>query len=80
MLQSRRKFWRKLNYQWHLWLGLWTAIFVVVVSLTGIVLNHKIAFGMMSDPKHKLGSALTSALPLERLVTLSMQAFNRPLA
>jgi uncharacterized iron-regulated membrane protein len=77
--QPRRgKFWRRLNYQWHLWLGLWTAAFVIVVSVTGIILNHKTMFGLMNEPDHKPSAALSTALPLERLVALSIQAFNHP--
>jgi hypothetical protein len=76
--RPRRNFWRRLNYEAHLWLGLLTAVLVVVVCVTGIILNHKRAFGVMNEPDHTSRAALATALPLERLVQLAVLAFNHP--
>jgi uncharacterized iron-regulated membrane protein len=67
-----------LNYEAHLWLGLLTAVLVVVICVTGIILNHKLAFGVMSEPDHAPEAALAAALPLERLVRLAVEAFDHP--
>lgn len=78
MASSRRSFWRRLNYQTHLWLGLLTSVFVIVVSVTGIALNHKRPLGLMNEPEQKASAPLAEALPLDRLVALAIEAFNHP--
>jgi hypothetical protein len=78
LTRPRRNLWRRLNYEAHLWLGLLTTGLVLVVCVTGIVLNHKRAFGLMNEPDHTPGSSLSAALPLEQLVWLAVRAFNHP--
>lgn len=78
MSRCRRNFWRRLNYEAHLWLGLLTAVLVIVICVTGIILNHKRAFGVMSEPDHTPEATLAAALPLERLVQLAVEAFDHP--
>jgi uncharacterized iron-regulated membrane protein len=78
MTASRRTFWRRLNYELHLWLGLGTAALVLVVCLTGIVLNHKREFGIMNEPDRSAKADLATALPLNRLVEIAVHELNHP--
>jgi uncharacterized iron-regulated membrane protein len=78
LTRPRRNLCRRLNYEAHLWLGLLTTGLVLVVHVTGIVLNHKRAFGVMNEPDHTPGATLSATLPLEQLVWLAVRAFNHP--
>lgn len=52
----------------HLWLGvLGTALFLVV-SVTGVLLNHKRALGLMPEAREAAGAPLADALSLAELV------------
>ena len=66
------------NYKLHLWLGLVTAVIVIVLSVTGIILNHKREWGFMVDPRQDASAPTAEALPLARLVELGIEAFDHP--
>jgi hypothetical protein len=66
------------NYKLHLWLGITTAIIVLVMSVTGIMLNHKREWGFMIDPRPEAIAATTEALPLAQLIQLGIAAFDNP--
>lgn len=66
------------NYKLHLWLGIITAVIVLVMSVTGILLNHKRALGFMVDPRPDATAPTDQALPLAELVRLGIEAFNHP--
>lgn len=51
----------------HLWLGLPIAGVILLVSLTGILLNHKRPFGLMPDVPHEPSGPFEEALPLAEL-------------
>lgn len=51
----------------HLWLGLLIAGVILLVSLTGILLNHKRPFGLMPDVPHEPSGPFEEALPLAEL-------------
>lgn len=51
----------------HLWLGLLASGVVLLVSVTGILLNHKRPFGLMPDVSHSPSGPFAEALPLAEL-------------
>lgn len=51
----------------HLWLGILTAGVVVLISLTGILLNHKRPLGLMPDVPHEPTGSFENALSLAEL-------------
>jgi hypothetical protein len=55
----------------HLWLGVAFTGIVLIVSLTGILLNHKRPLGLMPDVKHAPTGEFTAALPLSELSRLA---------
>jgi hypothetical protein len=67
---ARSHFTRRLArwiFHGHLWVGVATAALVAVVSLTGILLNHKRTLGLMPDPAPR-SPGLDGALALAELV------------
>lgn len=52
----------------HLWLGIVVSMAVVVVCVTGVLLNHKRALGLMPDVENREPRPLASSLPLHELV------------
>lgn len=51
----------------HLWLGLLATGVLLLVSLTGILLNHKRFLGLMPDVEHEASGPFEEALPLAEL-------------
>ena len=51
----------------HLWVGVLFTVVLLVVSVTGILLNHKRALGLMPDVSHEPSAPLASALPIAEL-------------
>jgi len=64
----------------HLWLGLLTAGVVVLVSVTGILLNHKRSFGLMPDVPHVPTGTFEGALPLAELARHAAEAVGLEVA
>jgi uncharacterized iron-regulated membrane protein len=58
----------------HLWLGVAATGILLVVSVTGVLLNHKRALGLMPEASTNAVSALTNALPLSVLVQTAESA------
>lgn len=54
-------------YYLHRWLGVPATALLVVVSLTGILLNHKRALGLMPDVPNEPSGEFADALPLATL-------------
>ena len=48
----------------HLWIGVSAAALVIVISVTGIMLNHKQLFGFQPDPPGAARTGLAEALPM----------------
>lgn len=57
----------RLTFHTHLWLGVIGTAFLVLVCVTGILLNHKKALGYMPDVEHRATSPFDAALPLAEL-------------
>ena len=51
----------------HLWVGVIFTVALLSISITGILLNHKRALGLMPDVKNTSASLFTNALPLAEL-------------
>jgi len=51
----------------HLWLGILATGVILLVSITGILLNHKRPLGLMPDVAHTPGGPFEEALPLAEI-------------
>jgi len=51
----------------HLWVGVLFTIVLLVVAVTGVLLNHKRALGLMPDVSHAPTAPLAAALPIAEL-------------
>lgn len=58
----------------HLWLGVLGSMAVIVICITGILLNHKRALGLMPDVENSEPQLLPEALPLHELVARASAA------
>ena len=58
----------------HLWLGVVTVAVVLILSISGILLNHKRPLGLMPDVPHEPSGDFTAALPMADLVRLASAA------
>ena len=58
----------------HLWIGVSAAALVIVISVTGIMLNHKQLFGFQPDPPGAARTGLAEALPMLFLVSAAEAA------
>jgi len=61
----------KWMFHVHLWLGVTTGALLLVVSVTGVLLNHKRGLGLMPEVDHTPTAPFASALPLPRLVDVA---------
>lgn len=63
--------WLRSTARWmfhsHLWLGVLATGILLLVAVTGILLNHKSPFGLMPDVAHESSGPLDSSLPLGEL-------------
>lgn len=61
----------------HLWLGVIFTTALVVISVTGILLNHKRGLGLMPDVPHEAERPFTESLPLARLADIALDTIAR---
>jgi hypothetical protein len=61
----------------HLWLGVIFTIALTVISVTGVLLNHKRGLGLMPEVPHEPERPFTEALPLARLATIALDTVAR---
>ena len=66
--RGRRRWARSMFYA-HLWLGVAATGVLLLVSITGVLLNHKRALGLMPDVSNEPAAELGGALPLATLAT-----------
>jgi uncharacterized iron-regulated membrane protein len=58
----------------HLWLGIATTVLVLILGITGVLLNHKRALGLMPDVPNTPTGSFEGALPLADLARLAATA------
>src|SRR5262249_37743476 len=63
---DKRK-WARFMFHAHLWFGIVTTAMLLIVSITGVLLNHKRGLGLMPDVPHEPSGAFETALPLAHL-------------
>lgn len=51
----------------HLWLGVIFTAALLIIAVTGVLLNHKRALGLMPDVSHEPSAPFATALPLDSL-------------
>jgi uncharacterized iron-regulated membrane protein len=61
----------------HLWLGVIFTTALLVISVTGILLNHKRGLGLMPDVAHEPTQPFATALPLSRLADIALDTVAR---
>ena len=62
----------------HLWIGVVFTAALVVISITGILLNHKRGLGLMPDVDAAPSRAFAESLPLARLAEIALGAAGGP--
>ncbi len=55
--------------QIHLWIGVAATALIVVIAITGVMLNHKQLFGFQPDPPNAGQIGLSGAMPMIDLVS-----------
>jgi uncharacterized iron-regulated membrane protein len=58
----------------HLWLGIMLSGMLLLLSISGILLNHKQALGLMPDVRQDAQASFAEALPMAELVALADRA------
>ena len=61
----------------HLWLGVIFTIALIVIAVTGILLNHKRGLGLMPDVAHETDQPFAAALPLSRLAEIALDTIAK---
>ena len=64
----------------HLWIGIITTAIMIVICVTGIMLNHKRAWGLMPDVPHEASGTFDNALPMHELAALASRAVGEDVA
>src|SRR5690606_31146842 len=71
--RGRRRWARSMFYA-HLWLGVLATGILLVIAITGVLLNHKRGLGLMPDVPNEAAGALAEALPLGDLAAAAEAA------
>lgn len=58
----------------HLWVGVLFTVSLIVISITGILLNHKRGLGLMPDVENAPAQLFADALPLARIAEIGIAA------
>jgi hypothetical protein len=61
----------------HLWIGVVVTVALVVISITGILLNHKRPLGLMPDVDNPAPGEFAAALPLAELARVALDTVAR---
>lgn len=64
----------------HLWLGIISTVLVILVCITGILLNHKRGLGLMPDVPNEASGVLATALPIGELAARAEAAVGADVA
>ena len=62
----------------HLWLGVIFTAALIVISATGILLNHKRGLELMPDVPHEPSAPFSGSLPLDSLAAIALRAVAMP--
>ena len=62
----------------HLWFGVIFTAALIVISITGILLNHKRGLGLMPDVPHEPSAPFAVSLPLDTLAAIALRAVAKP--
>jgi hypothetical protein len=73
-LSPRTRTLARWMFNGHLWLGIIISGVVLVLSISGILLNHKRALGLMPDVPHRPTGEFAEALPMAQLVDIAADA------
>jgi uncharacterized iron-regulated membrane protein len=73
-LSPRTRTLARWMFNGHLWLGVIISALLIVICITGILLNHKRGLGLMPDVAHEPGGEFADALPMAELVRLAGEA------
>lgn len=65
--RDRARAWAWWMFHSHLWLGIVATAIVLVVSVTGVLLNHKRPLGLMPEVENQPAGSFAEALPLAEL-------------
>jgi hypothetical protein len=58
----------------HLWLGVLLSGVLLIIAVSGILLNHKVRLGLMPEVRQEAAAELSQALPMAELVRLAGDA------
>ena len=67
----------RIAFYSHLWLGVVFTAALLVISATGILLNHKRGLGLMPDVAHEPGAPFAEAQSLDSLASVALVATGR---
>lgn len=76
-LKPRTRTIARWMFHGHLWLGIITTGTVLILGISGILLNHKRPLGLMPDVAHEPSGDFAAALPLATLVDAASAAAPR---
>ena len=68
----------RIAFYSHLWLGVIFTAALIIISATGILLNHKRGLGLMPDVPHEPTAAFAGSLPLDSLAAIGLRAVTLP--
>lgn len=71
---TRRRAVSRAAFYLHLWFGVVTTLALLVISVTGILLNHKRGLGLMPDVPHEATGAFSQSVTLEQLAEAALRA------
>lgn len=62
----------------HLWFGVIFTVALIVISVTGILLNHKRGLGLMPDVPHEPSADFAGSLALDSLAAIALHSVAKP--
>ncbi|MCU0617848.1 MAG: PepSY domain-containing protein [Gemmatimonadaceae bacterium] len=71
---SLRRTLSRVAFHGHLWLGVLSTVALLVIAITGILLNHKRGLGLMPEVEHTPSGAFTESVSLEQLARAALEA------
>lgn len=78
--RPRTRAWARWMFYGHLWLGVLFTGLLLIISLTGVLLNHKRPLGLMPDVPNQPAGAFARALPLAELARRAEAAVGPSIA